>query len=290
MSTNEQSAAKPGRGQVESKGARAIRAPRIEGDQFYQVHDNGGRPFTVLIGMNASGNTRVRVFLTRERDNGFECDVEDYRKAPPWDSELLVSWDAVERVWAPRFTDAHVSPSDGLGNSILLQIDRNHDSFSGVRAGSARRPSRAKIRQSGFRYVFIGMSIFQFDTSEPITTFESPIGNNDVPYPVALSSQEAFFLIEQERLPRSMTLAPGPKDPGSDSSVWKIFYNSLYSLTKHFREKEAKPLHGYREIIARRYLRLHYLASITSGSRPKFSRTHATPVPWRVSAWRAHLS
>ncbi len=43
----------------------------------------------------------------------------------------------------------------------------------------------------------LGSSIYQFETTEEILDFISPIGNNDVPYPVAYSENFIYFFIEE---------------------------------------------------------------------------------------------
>lgn len=58
----------------------------------------------------------------------------------------------------------------GKGNSILAKIGNN-------------------------KYVFIGECIYEFTTTEPILEFYSPIGSNDVPYPVAISNNYVYYLI-----------------------------------------------------------------------------------------------
>ena len=58
------------------------------------------------------------------------------------------------------------------GNSILLQIDTN-------------------------KYVFIGVDIYEFKIDDTINEYYSPVGNNDVPYPVALGSKNNYFMLDK---------------------------------------------------------------------------------------------
>jgi len=59
------------------------------------------------------------------------------------------------------------------GNTILIQITRN-------------------------QYVFVGPGIKSFETSEEILDFISPIGNSDVPYPVAYSDNYVYFMLDNK--------------------------------------------------------------------------------------------
>ena len=46
-------------------------------------------------------------------------------------------------------------------------------------------------------YLFIGLRIYIFKTTDEIVHFYSPIGNNDVPYPWAVGTQNTYLLIEE---------------------------------------------------------------------------------------------
>jgi hypothetical protein len=56
------------------------------------------------------------------------------------------------------------------GNTILLQITKNS-------------------------YTYIGNKIYTFTTNSQIIEYESPIGNNDVPYPYAIDSNGFYYLM-----------------------------------------------------------------------------------------------
>ena len=58
------------------------------------------------------------------------------------------------------------------GNTILLHIDSN-------------------------KYVYIGDNIFEFKIDDIINEYYSPVGNNDVPYPIALGSNNIYFIIDK---------------------------------------------------------------------------------------------
>lgn len=58
-----------------------------------------------------------------------------------------------------------------LGNSLIIQISKNN-------------------------YIFIGHDIRKFSTNEKILKYFSPIGNNDVPYPYAVTEHFTYLLTE----------------------------------------------------------------------------------------------
>ena len=53
------------------------------------------------------------------------------------------------------------------------------------------------------KYLYIGEEIYEFNMSEPIRKFYSPIGNNDVPYPVIVTDNKIYFTIEKVYIMRS---------------------------------------------------------------------------------------
>lgn len=114
--------------------------------QTYFIHDNGSRPFKVLI-----------------NDNIVEVYKNDDNTSP------------IQTFFPNKiFIGSH--GDEFLGNSILLEIDGDED---------------------GYEYEFIGQSIFSFHTIGKIVTYESPVGNNDVPYPYAIDEfGNVFLLIE----------------------------------------------------------------------------------------------
>lgn len=58
------------------------------------------------------------------------------------------------------------------GNTILIQINEH-------------------------KYIYIGCDIFSFRTNEKILDFISPLGNSDVPYPLAYGTENIYFLCER---------------------------------------------------------------------------------------------
>ncbi|MBL8018067.1 MAG: hypothetical protein JNM27_00255 [Leptospirales bacterium] len=219
------------------------------GANLYQVHDNGGRPFTVLV-EGPSGAQRVSVYHTRaDRTEGYPVyyDLEVYQDSPPRPEELAISWEKVPRVWIAGCPSMYAGEEESLGNSLLIKLP-NSESTPGNNS-----------------YVHIGVSIFKFTTVDPITAFDSPIDNNDVTYPAALSNSETFFLGDQQRLPRSLIKALGPVEENMkhlpvEALEWIFIHEALYGSPEEQKlwrksdsgfNPQAKPLEGYEELVAR---------------------------------------
>lgn len=228
----------------------------LGGAAMYQVHYNGGRPFTVLVDeQNSSSGTCVLVYNTREFENesGYTVNhgYEHYQHFPPKPEELLIKWEHVVKVWVARCPSLYANESEALGNALLLQIPTDK--------ASSRKHT----------YVHIGGNIYKFTTKKPISEFESPIDNNDVPYPAALSDEEVFFLGEMLRLPRAEITNQDIKITNKklkqfspEVLKWIFIYENLYGTPKQQRKwkkqgfsfnPEAKRLQGYKELVAPRY-------------------------------------
>ena len=129
----------------------------------YLIHDNGGRPFLVII-----STKDVSIFkLPKGVEEDEDTSKNDY-------TELVKEYKNVKKV----FIGKSVKPKDDTayyaaygkefdGNTILIEIKDK-------------------------RYCLVAEKIVEFSTKDSIEKFESPVGNNDVPYPLAYGSQNVY--------------------------------------------------------------------------------------------------
>lgn len=89
------------------------------------------------------------------------------------------------------------------GNSILLQIQQ-------------------------YKYVFIGEEIYEFKTTDQIIKYYSPVGNNDVPYPVALGQDNVYFMLDKKYIQRQYF---------TEKIEWEEAYKYFYG----YDNKNSKP-------------------------------------------------
>lgn len=172
----------------ETKTGEALWFPARSGENFYFTHDNGSRPFMVRSGVEG----KVEVYRMAES----YCHPDGYVE--------LVAVFQPEFVWVGQDQGRHYEFDGKLrqesdGNSLLLSLGRG-------------------------LYVFIGQSVYQFVSPEPIEFFFSDIGNNDVPYPVALSASYCF--VGERMVPRSEF---PPFFNWHDAAGY--FYKNLYEST-----------------------------------------------------------
>lgn len=138
--------------------------PSFPGKQYY-IHFNGGRSLSVYHDLDTN-IVRITQYI--------ELDDESYREF------LLCEIVNPELVMPGPDTEdnfgAYLAGSDevdhNLGNTVLIKLEK-----FGVNS-----------------YILVGKDIVQFETEDEIEEFYSPIGNSDVPYPVAIGTKYAYRL------------------------------------------------------------------------------------------------
>ena len=124
----------------------------------YDVHDNGGRHFRIVI------EDKVSIYKNTNWEK------EEYK---------LLKTVTPKKIFIGKSTgkppSADHEPSQAkyfIGNSILLQL-------------------------SAKKYMFIGAKIYEFDMEDEVEHYFSMIGRNDVPYPVILGKKNVYFMLDK---------------------------------------------------------------------------------------------
>jgi hypothetical protein len=129
--------------------------------RYYFIHDNGGRPFQVAV--NAKSR-HLTIHQRSDATNGYDTS-----------GILSIKYMRLFIGNSPNNTMTKFSGGYGprfQGNSLLVHI-------------------------TGLKYIAIGPSIFEFTAKAPITSYISPVGNNDVPYPYATDTRANIYLISE---------------------------------------------------------------------------------------------
>jgi len=133
----------------------------------YRVHDNGGRPFEVTASYEA--------IIVKSLDTESSSDDLVYTK-----------------------TVLEIKSFDGL----WWGFDNGKRKF--MRNEEPEHGSSILVKVTNKEYIFIGWKIQSFSTDETIIDYASPIGNSDVPYPVAYGKNNLYFMLESEFTSRQM--------------------------------------------------------------------------------------
>lgn len=177
----------------------------------YFIHDNGTRPFLVYI-------KGKEVYIYKIRDDVYLDDSFYYLKVKnrAWAYTKLVKHYKVEQIWIGKSPENPMTRYSGGfgpkfdGNSILLQISKN-------------------------KYVWIGRTIHQFTMNDEVEIFYSPVGNNNVPYPVIIGTKNIYFIdicfyVDRKHLPENLT-----------NEQWTDLYTLYYDQLEDY-SKAIKPV------------------------------------------------
>lgn len=132
------------------------------GDQTvkYYTHYNYSRPFLVSI-------TGCNVCVSPNDEDDEENELESLYYTP----DTIFIGNSLQTVMTIS--------SGGFGNQF------NGNSFL----------FEWKVDEKVFKYVYVGQHVFTFYTDDKIIKYISPVGNNDVPYPVAISAKYIYGLV-----------------------------------------------------------------------------------------------
>lgn len=135
--------------------------------QTYQIHSNGGRPYTV----------EVTPHLITVYENIFDEDGEDENEK--WkQGDVIVSFKYLSVFIGDNDLEDHnyAPKGEAVGNTIL-------------------------VRRYGGRYTYIGDEIYTFSLQQGdrIVSYYSPVGNSDVPYPYAIGQKNVYFMMEEKK-------------------------------------------------------------------------------------------
>jgi hypothetical protein len=90
----------------------------------------------------------------------------------------------------------------------LLAIEGYASVFVGVDSEEHEHGNSILVHECSNRYLYIGSEVYRFDADDTIIEYASPIGNNDVPYPVAIGEKNVYFMLGREFVPRASLKSP----------------------------------------------------------------------------------
>ena len=153
----------------------------------YFTHNNYSRPYKVVI----NNNTQINVYKSSNEDD------EDYNKLvlDICPQQIFVGKSELNKM--TEFSGGYGAEFDG--NSILLKVN---DSTC----------------------IYIGEKIMLFHTINPVVSYHSPVGNNDVPYPYAVDSTNNYYLIIEDIIVKSTQQLQNYLD--NDKIPYEYYYDA----------------------------------------------------------------
>jgi len=194
------------------------------GYKKYFTHNNGGRPYLVYVGKND-----VHIYIRDDKKYYIDWDnYSDDDKKNAWMYVKLVGKYKPMRVFIGKsplnemteFSGGYGKKFDG--NSILLKIANN-------------------------RYVFIGAYVYEFSTNnDNIIAYWSPVGNNDVPYPVAYGEKNVYFMLDNTYVPIDKFPELNKLSKLEKTDLYKYYYGHTNDKIKY--DKFAKKMKSFKII------------------------------------------
>lgn len=188
-------------------------------ESSYLIRDNGGKPFLVFVKPTAVSVYTYGPIVEHDRND------EEFKMQCVIPVKLSLS--GLTKVFVPKLPPVSFRREkiNYSGNTLLLE--------------------------KGTTYTFVGMTIFRFKSSEKITSYQSPMGNSECPYPFALSKNFVYLFSVSEfggsvMVPRSIFAGADRK---KNFDPYEIYF-------EHAQAKKLpdwiKPLPQYKELIGRR--------------------------------------
>lgn len=174
---------------------------KIGKKKFYTTHNNGGRPLLIIVNKDT-----IDVYLNICADVCTdENSIWQYMRTIKYKKIFIGESPATAMT---RFSGGYGKKFDG--NTILLHIMKDV-------------------------YAFIQTDVLLFKTNnEKITKYVSQVGNNDVPYPYAISDKNHYIIIEEKIIPNEEVVG----DPID------YFYNLDKKRAKTLKTIKMKPVLG----------------------------------------------
>lgn len=150
------------------------------------------------------------------------------------------------------FEKAYVTHGNG-GKPYAIEFDDKHNHVD-ILKNKYKRYSNVKKVWTGDKeddnssvliefphkkYIFVGTEVYEFETDEFITDYYSIIGNNDVPYPVALSDNYVYLMLEKIYIDKKVF---------PDKTDWKVCYGFYYDHERSLPIKKFKNLQIIEEV------------------------------------------
>ena len=142
--------------------------------KYYLTHYNGGRPYLVQV----KGN-EVNIYCINNEEFIYN-----------W-KHLLSNEDMIYN----RLVKSIKAQKVFIGNSPKIEMTDYSGGY-----GSEFHGNTVLVQISENKYVYISVVIEEITTKDEIVDFVSPVGNNDIPYPVALGTDNIYYLLENKKV------------------------------------------------------------------------------------------
>jgi hypothetical protein len=196
----------------------AAEAAAGETSNTWYTHDNGGLPFMV----KAAGEKDSYVVSLSKLDAEKEG-YDETKGACAGNYTLIKEYNNIEDVIVGKSPCIPMTLYSGGvgrafdGNTVLLKV---------------------KSEDNTNCYIYIGDYIMEFHTPKPIIEYYSPVGNNDVSYPIALTDDDVCFMIHNTFISKK-EFPVGYNWP----QAYELYYRYEHTKPSAIRCRETKLIH-----------------------------------------------
>ena len=152
----------------------------------YCIHDNGGRPYQVLI-------TDTKIIVNRA--NGYNCNSDEECSNEQEQYTTILQYNNYKKVFIGK--DVRVRGVWCLvydPKTRMMHGEKVSDEYRRIDGNSIL------INTTKNKYVYIGSEIYDFETDDEIVDYYSPIGNSDVPYPFAIGTKYTYLMLDHVKI------------------------------------------------------------------------------------------
>ncbi len=168
----------------------------LKDTQEYYIHDNGSRPFKVL-----GHSTAIEIYT--DLDEPVWDEEQIYNKKIAQYIDFIGLWPGFDAADYSMFPHTSNEQENSQNTKAEDAMESDNDGVKVTHCcrchyGQTRRMdgNSLLIQLAPLKYVYVGSYIYSFETETPVTNYFSPIGNNDVPYPVAYGTNEVYFMCD----------------------------------------------------------------------------------------------
>ena len=204
----------------------------------YKIHQNGGRPYIVHVEEKEVSIYSIESFCKAQNAEWKErCSDKWIRE---YEIDVLIQPEWTKKIYNEIFTIATLNDySDLVGKYAIDKIFIGDDDSWGTNeapnfkigkdCGCTSKGNTILLKLDGNKYVFISGFIYEFEVNDEITHYYSMIGPSNTPRPIAVSSENIYFLQDQRYVNKDAFIKRFSKDDELDFMGWKV-WDYFYSI------------------------------------------------------------
>lgn len=148
-------------------------------------------------------------------------------------------------------SNAGINVYSNNNDTLLLHIPTFIGYWSGYDSSEYRMHGNSiLIQKTPTTYIEIGWNIYEFTTPEPILDYISPVGNSDVPYPVAYSKHYVYFMLDQQYVPRDQFITKA--NVKNAQKIYREFYGIIHKDNHNNVKLSRKEMENVNVLVERK--------------------------------------